>query len=292
MPNNALHEPVLVKEILAGLGPVAHLNSSVKIIDATLGTGGHSLAFVTAGYQVLGIEADVNMLNIAKARLSDNAKLINGNFKDIDRFARENNFFQVDAIIFDLGVSNIQLTDLTRGFSFGNPDAALDMRLDVVNQSLTAADLLNVLRPDQLEQLFKRVLKPWVAGKLSQEIVRVRAAAKFNTVGDFIRVCTVVSAKPGLNQATLPFLALRIAVNSELENLQEGLPKALELVRSGGRILIIYFHSKEKEIVMNFVKRNKNNMRLITLTPIGPGNEEIKTNPRARSARLVILEKI
>jgi len=292
MPNNSLHEPVLVKEVLEGLGPLAHLNRKLKIIDATLGTGGHSQVLLDQGYQVLAIDADQEMLSIARSRLKGEVKFAEGNFKDLDKIAGANNFRDPDVILFDLGVSNLQLTSVNRGFSFTEGSAPLDMRMDRKGQQLTAADLLNILRRDQLESLFGKVLKPWEVKRIVAEIIKVREFSKFVSVADFLAVCSVARTKPGLNRATLPFLALRIAVNSELENLEEALPKAYEVVKKGGRIVIIYFHSLERDLVKSFVKKFEQKLRLVNIEPIGADFEEIKRNPRARSARLVILEKL
>jgi len=118
MPNNSLHEPVLVKEVLEGLGPLAHLNRKLKIIDATLGTGGYSQVLLDQGYQVLAIDADQEMLSIARSRLKGEVKFAEGNFKDLDKIAGANDFRDPDVILFDLGVSNLQLTSVNRGFSF------------------------------------------------------------------------------------------------------------------------------------------------------------------------------
>ena len=288
MTNNDLHEPVLVKEVLEALEPVV-IGGELTVIDATLGTGGHSQVLLNQGYQVLAIEADKDMLAVAKKRLTGTIKFIEGNFKDIDRLIKDRN---IDAIIFDLGVSNLQLTSVDRGFSFSDGEAPLDMRIDREGQSLTAADLLNVLRKDQLEFLFAKVLKPWEAKKIVAEILNARETTKFATVADFLAVCSVVRTKPGLNRATLPLLALRIAVNSELENLTEVLPKALDLVRSKGRILVIYFHSLERQIISKFVHENKGKLTQVNAEPISAGFEELQANPKSRSARLVILEKL
>lgn len=292
MTNNDLHEPVLIKEVLEALEPISNEDKELMAIDATLGTGGHSQALLNQGYQVLAIEADKDMLAIAKSHLTGDIKFANGNFKDLDHIVRDADIKNVDAILFDLGVSNLQLTSEDRGFSFIGGEAPLDMRIDREGQSLTAADLLNVLRKDQLEFLFAKVLKPWEAKKIVAEILNARETTKFATVADFLAVCSVVRTKPGLNRATLPLLALRIAVNSELENLIEVLPKALEIVKSGGRILVIYFHSLERQIISKFVHENKDKLIQINAEPISAGFEEVQINPKSRSARLVILEKI
>jgi 16S rRNA (cytosine1402-N4)-methyltransferase len=226
----------------------------------------------------LGIEADPEMLEIAKERISE-GKFVLGNFKSIDEIARNNGFENVSGILFDLGVTNLQLTSEGRGFSFANPEAELDMRVNPQDQGVKASDLLNVLREDQLTDLFKETLDRGAAGWISRKIIKVRP---IQTVGDFLEVCRGLKGKSSLNEATLPFLAVRIAVNSELENLNEVLPKAYGLLKSGGRMIVISFHSGEDRIVKNFQES-----RLIL-----PSEDEVRVNPRARSAKMRVIEKI
>lgn len=268
----------MVSEVLA------HLNKKESVIDATLGTGGHSLKLLEARIRVLGIEEDPKILEIAKKRLEKfDCKLVHGNFKDIGRIAKENGFNKVNGILFDLGVSNLQLMDEERGFSFSNPNAVLDMRIDKDSQDVTGAILLNVLRKDQLEKLFSRILDLSSARWLAKRVLERREIKPIKTVGDFLTICEGLRGKARLNPATLPMLAIRIAVNSELENLKEALPKAYELLEVGGKLLIITFHSKEEEIVKSFSKE--------FLGPIKPTWEEVSKNPKARSAELFVLTK-
>lgn len=290
--NVEFHEPVLAQEVLDNLG--APLNSQAEVIDATLGSGGHSLEMAKKGYRVLGIEADPEILEIARQRLGGKAKLVHGNFRAIDKIAREAGFAPVQAVLFDLGVSNLTLTDTTRGFSFGSPEAKLDMRLDKALQGLTAAGLLNALREDQLAVLFGRIFKHFEAKALARAVIRFREGKKIETVSDLIAISKVLRPKGHLNQATLPFLAVRIAVNSELENLSEALPKAFELLVRGGRLLVITFHSLEREIVKEFFNRMTSGGlgKVVTRQPVLPKAAEIEANPRSRSAELRIIEKI
>ena len=209
--------------------------------------------------------------------------MVHGNFKDIDKIAYENGFNKVDGILFDLGVSNLQLMNESRGFSFSNPNAIFDMRIDKENQEVTGAILLNVLRKDQLEKLFSKVLDLSSARWLTKRVLEKRETKPIGTVGDFLDICEGLRGKARLNPATLPMLAVRIAVNSELENLKEVLPKAYDLLEIGGKLLIISFHSGEEEIVKNFSKE--------FLGPIKPTMEEINRNPKARSAELFVLTK-
>lgn len=279
---NKYHEPVMVKEVLESL----HINISSqpagrrgKYIDATLGTGGHAEAIINKGGKVLGIEADPKMLAIAKVRFPK-ANFVLGNFINIDKIAKENNFEKVTGILFDLGVSNIHLKEDDRGFSFSDSSQPLDMRLDPNSQGVKASDLLNALDKTQLISLFSKVVNFPNAKKIAERIVRERPIL---TVGELILALEDLPHKPSLNPATLPMLALRIAVNSELENLEEVLPKACNLLEEGGRLLVITFHSGEERIVKHFFKKQG---KIIL-----PGQEEIFNNPRARSAKLYILKK-
>lgn len=260
---------------------VLHVKTGSKYIDATVGTGGHTQAIINAGGKVLGIEADPEMLAIAQERLGNKATLVNANFIDIDKVAQENNFSKVSGILIDLGVSNNQLTSEKRGFSFSssNLNTDLDMRISPATQGLKASDLLNALRPDQLEELFKVTMDGGGARWITKRILINRP---ISTVGEFLKICDGLRAKPGLNSATLPFLALRIAVNSELENLNIVLPKAFNLLEKGGKLGVISFHSGEDVIVKNFMKNKL----------IKPNREEIDRNKRARSAKLRIFEKV
>ncbi|MDP3994985.1 MAG: 16S rRNA (cytosine(1402)-N(4))-methyltransferase RsmH [bacterium] len=282
MKNEKYHEPVLVCEVLTALGLVAPLNTRARIIDATVGTGGHSLELVKRGVNVLGIEADKKMVEIARERLK--AKIVHGNFINIDKIASDNKFTNIDGVIFDLGVSNIQLLSDERGFSFLHEEALLDMRLDKDGQGVNAADLLNCLREDQLKKMFSVTLMPNQVNYIVKNILLAREIKPFRKVGDFVQICLNLKVKGSLHQATLPFLALRIAVNSELENLKEALPKAFDLLKTGGRLLVITFHSGEDKIVTKSFFGKSGRIMF-------PGEIEISNNPRARSAKLYVIEK-
>ena len=300
-----IHEPVLLKEVLEAAKPKAPLKKQVYAIDATVGTGGHTEGLVKAGFKVLGIEADKEMLELAAKRLanacpalnqggSGSYKLVLGNFAELDKIAIEAGFERADVIIFDLGVSTLQLTSPTRGFSFRQALAPLDMRLNRKEQAVTGADLLNSLRQDQLSDLFAVVLSPGVAKKLAKIVCQQREIKPMTTVGDFLEVIErVIKTKKRLHPATLPFLALRMAVNSELENLKQALPKAFDLLNPGGRLLVISFHSGEDRIVKHFFRQmvSQNLARNLTKKPILPTEKEIEANPKSRSAKLRVLQK-
>lgn len=289
---NSYHQSVMVGQVVDQL----HVKKGSSYIDATLGTGGHTLEIANKGGMVLGIDADLEMITVAKKRMKDlkNIKLVQGNFVTIDQIAKENDFPEVDGILFDLGVSNIHLKNLERGFSFENPEADLDMRLDPNTQGVKASDLLNVLREDQIEDLFAVTLEPGAAKWITGRVLHSRAAKPISKVSDLLEICEgLKTGKTGLREGTLPFLALRIAVNSELDNLREVLPKAFDLLKPEGRIVVISFHSKEDEIVKEFFKEKNLRLqaRLITFSPVRASITEVSVNRRARSAKMRVIEK-
>ena len=290
MNKGNLHEPVLVHEVIEYL----HIENQARYIDATLGTAGHSIEIIKRGGVILGIEEDPEMLKVANESVKgQQSTFVKGNFRDIDTIAKTQNFESVDGIIFDLGVSNPQLTSSSRGFSFAHPNSDLDMRLDPDAQGLKASDLLNLLREDQLQVLFGKVLDWQDSRKLVKGILLFRSTKAFKTTGDFLQVCRSLKGKAVLHNATLPFLALRMTVNSELENLSEALPKAYSLLRKGGRLLVISFHSGEDALVKKYFREIEDNgARILTKKPITPGQKEIESNPRSRSAKMRVLEKI
>ncbi len=274
------HESVLVKEVLESL----HLNTSSqnsKYIDCTLGTGGHAEAILKAGGSVLGIEADPRMLDIANERLTGTkSTLVLGNFDNLERIAKDNNFEEVDGILLDLGVSNLHLKDDLRGFSFESPEQELDMRLNPETQGVKASDLLNVLDQTQLTHLFEAVLSHNEAKRIAGRIMSMRP---INTVSELVEVLKDIPHKEHLNPATLPMLALRIAVNSELDNLAKVIPTAFGLLRKGGRLLIITFHSGEEKVLEKYINE-RTKIRI-------PSYEEINKNKRSRSAKLYVFTK-
>ena len=270
---NKFHESVMVKEVIKEM-------PKGKVIDCTLGTGGHSEALLDKGCEILGIEADPKILAIAVERLGKKIKTVLGNFSDLDKIAEKNNFTEVDGILLDLGVSNLHLKDDNRGFSFTQSEQELDMRLNPDIQGVKAIDLLNALNVGSLTDLFERVMNKDLSKKWAKEVIFNRP---FKTVADLKKVAFNMPHKKSLDSATLPMLALRIAVNSEYENLEEVLPKAFKILKTGGKLLIITFHSGEERILEN-VMRSKG---FIIYAPEG----EVRENPRSRSAKLHIYEK-
>ena len=302
-----MHHPVLSREVIKYLNidSIAHLKKEGRIIDATIGFGGHSKEFIKRGLRVLGIDEDEVALRYAKKELEKACPvgyravsgyfiLVQSNFRNIDRIALENSFTEVDAILFDLGISNPQITSNELGISFSNENAPLDMRINQKAQSVKACDLLNLLNEHQLIELFETTLSYLNARQLAKRVVQRRAKKEFVLVGDLLRVIDELSfRKKKVNKATLPFLALRMAVNSELENLAEAMPKAFNLLVGGGRLAIISFHSGEDRIVKNYFTKLEiaNTAKVITKKPIIPDIVEKNINPRSRSSKLRVIEK-
>ncbi len=290
------HEPVMVSEVIENL----HIKNQGRYIDATLGAAGYSMAIIKNGGTVLGIDADPKMLEIAKRNLEEACpvsenfqkpfKLALGNFGSIDKIASENGLTKVDGIVFDLGISNIHYLADSRGFSFADRDAILDMRLNTTAQSVKALDLVNGLREDQLTSLFA-VVMGYEAGKIAKALVRARSLKPIETVGDLSDALSFLKRVGKTNPLTKVFLALRIAVNSELENLEVALNKAIELLDTGGVLAVVTFHSLEQKIVTRFVRVKEREGLLRIGDPISPSEEEVSRNQKSRSALLNVAIK-
>ncbi len=292
------HKPVLITEVVDSFKSILHIDNPTgkekrTIIDATLGTAGHAIALAKAGFKVVGIEADASTLEVARKRIESEGQTIktfNANFINLETILRDNDLKTADGILFDLGVNILQLRSVYRGMSFENPNARLDMRIARIGP--TGADLLNLLRYDQLVALFARVLKTKEAKIIAARVAEKRKTKLFKRVGDLTTLVKGVVHKARINDATLPLMALRIAVNSELENLQEVLPKAYNLLKSDGALLVIVFHSGEDEIVTDYFMKIKSMFPNTTLIgPILPSRIEVSKNKSARSAKLRILIK-
>lgn len=279
--NKGEHIPVLLNEAIEAL----HIKKTRKYIDATLGAGGHSALILARGGRVLGIEADDQMVEIARENLKlagDNFVIAQGNFVNIDRLAKENGYAQVDGVLYDLGISSLHYKN-GRGFSFENEEEPLDMRLDTKLQAVTAADLLNSLRKDQIEEMLGVGMERGEAKRTALLIWKFGEKQKYRSVGDLLKALERMPKVGKLHPATKVFAALRIAVNSELTNLAESLQRAWELIRPGGALVVISFHSGEDRIVKQFMGNKAK--------PVVPSEDEIRRNPRARSAKMRVLRK-
>lgn len=286
---NNYHQPVLVHEILDALG----VREGGRYIDATLGDGGHAKAIVQRGGIVLGIDQDPEAIERARKRLQievgrEQVKMANTNFEHLSEIAQKEGFNPVDGILFDLGMSSYQLAS-GRGFSFQSNEP-LDMRMDP-SRSVTAADLINALGRKELSDLFMKYGHESHAVRIASSIIGARQISPIKTTRQLAELIERISPRKGkLHPATKVFMSLRMAVNDELDVLQNALPQAAMLLIEGGRLGVISFHEGEDRIVKTFF-RTYGELEEISESPIGPSLEEIQHNPRSRSARLRVAQK-
>jgi 16S rRNA (cytosine1402-N4)-methyltransferase len=308
------HLPVLAQEVVTMLAPA----SGSLQIDATVGGGGHTeriLEATSPGGRLLGLDADAAAIARVRARLArfgDRLVLRHANFREVGRVAPDAGFGHVDGLLFDLGLSSYQLADPERGFSF-RATGRLDMRFDT-SRGAPAADLLATLDADELTALFKRYGEEPFAGRIARAIVNARATAPIQAADELAElVQRVVPGTPRgrrrVHPATRVFQALRIAVNAELDALEEALAAGVDLLRPGGRLVVLSYHSLEDRIVKRFIAAERKgctcppelpvcvcgrNPRLRRLGPpsITPSAAEIAANPRSRSARLRAAERL
>jgi 16S rRNA (cytosine1402-N4)-methyltransferase len=299
---NVYHVPVLLSEVIEGL----NIHPEGIYVDCTFGGGGHSKAILdllNKKGKLVAFDQDDD----AKKNLPDDERVIfiPQNFRHISRLLRLHNIPVVDGILADLGVSSHQFNKAERGFST-RFDADLDMRMDQ-RQSLTAYDVVKTYTEQKLHKLFEQYGEVTNAKTLARTIVEVRNSRPLNTIDGFKNaIREIVKGNPNRYFAQV-FQALRIEVNDELGALKEMLEQVPSLLKPGGRIAIITFHSLEDRLVKNFFRRGSfkepeenpfintmqvNELKLITKKSIEPSVEEIKNNPRASSARLRIAEKI
>ena len=295
------HIPVLLNEVLEGL----NIQPDGIYVDCTFGGGGHSRAILSR----LGVKGKLVAFDQdedAKKNLPEDERLIfvSHNFRHLQRFLRLEQITAVDGIMADLGVSSHQFDEAERGFST-RFNADLDMRMDQ-RQSLTAFDVVNTYTEQQLHKLFELYGEVTNSKTLARTIVQVRNTASLKTIDGFKNaVRDIVKGNPNKYFAQV-FQALRIEVNDELGALKEMLEQIPNLLKPGGRVAIITFHSLEDRLVKNFFRRGSfdepeenpfintepvNELKIITKKPVGPTDEEMKRNPRSRSAKLRVAEK-
>jgi len=300
------HQPVLLKEAIDYLA----IKPGEKYLDATVGGGGHSLAILKSDGQVLSIDCDPEAIAAAGKIFSSWKKqacpsswqlargftlhrLVRGNFAHLKKIARQHHFESVSGVLFDLGVSKHQLTKPSRGFSFQQP-GPLDMRMDP-SLKVTAADLVNGLSEKELVKLFIKYGDEFRAKVIAKAIIRARRQEPIKTTQQLIGLIQQVKhTKRRIHPATQVFQALRIAVNDELNNLRVSLKQAFALLKPGGRLVVISFHSGEDRIVKQFFKQlaDERQAKLLTKKPVRPRLDEIKSNPASRSAKLRALCKL
>jgi 16S rRNA (cytosine1402-N4)-methyltransferase len=308
MSEETSHRPVLYNEIINVLQP----RREGYYVDGTLGAGGHAKGILEASSpdgKLLGLDVDPQALALARKRLfifGERAIIHKASYVTLGEQLRALGWKMVQGILLDLGASSMQFDTATRGFSF-RENAPLDMRFDP-DSSVSAADLVNSLSEQDLADILYHYGEERRAYQIARAIVRARP---ISTTGELASIVLKVtgSGKHGIHPATRTFQALRIAVNHELEALEQVLPQAVEALSPGGRMAVISFHSLEDRIVKQFIRResqdclcpprqpvctcgHKASLLDVTRHPIQPGDEEIQENPRARSARLRVAEKL
>lgn len=307
------HEPVLLKEIQELLD----LKSNSNVIDCTLGDAGHSEAIlekIAPKGKLLGIDLDAEAVLRAKRflyRFEERAIIVKDNFANLKKIIETNKFGPVHAILVDLGWSSPQFAERGRGFSF-QTDEPLDMRYDVKSQisnsksqtDYTAAYIVDNYSEIDLANIFKNLGEEKLSKEIAQAIAACRKNKKIERTVELVEIILRVYRKKlhsekeipwigGLHPATKVFQALRMAVNHEVENLRVFLPQAVDALAAGGRLAVVSFHSLEDRIVKQYFKSAENKqIKLVNKKPVVAGEEELKTNPRARSAKLRVVEKL
>lgn len=290
------HFPALVEEVIEFLGP----HPDGIYVDGTLGGGGHALRILERSWptgRLVGIDQDEEALEEARKRLKSyqaRTSIIHGNFSDLRAILGELKISGVDGIVLDLGVSYHQLTNGKRGFSFQR-EGPLDMRMDR-SRGEPASKLINTLPQGKLEGILRRYGEGRWARRIAKAIVTHRQKTPITTTTQLRDIISSAISKPPrhIHPATKAFQAFRIVINDELSNLERVIRDGIPLLKRGGRIGIISFHSLEDRIVKETFRHYERDLGLITVItakPVFPSKEEIAENPRARSARLRVAER-
>jgi 16S rRNA (cytosine1402-N4)-methyltransferase len=307
------HVPVLYQEIIFYLKPYP----GGKYIDGTIGAAGHTAGLLEGSApdgRVLGLDRDSEAIEFSRKRLADagdRLTLVQTSFAEMDRVAPHNSFIAVDGILIDLGLSSRQLASAERGFSF-RLDGPLDMRFDT-SSGVTAAELLNTLDESALSEILRSYGEVRQNRKVARAIVEARPIRTTRQLAELVAQLDTRERRRGysrrIHPATRVFQALRIAVNEELAALQKVLPAAVDLLRPGGRLAVISFHSLEDRMVKQFIREQSRDcvcppelpicncdtqpvLRPVTKKVIKSTDEEVARNPRSRSARLRITERL
>jgi len=307
------HKPVLLQEAIEYLA----CREGGTIVDATVGLGGHAEAIaerITPGGRLVGIDRDADALRVTRGRLARFGAaivLVQGNFDGLATVLEEQGIGTVDGVLFDLGVSSMQLETAGRGLSFRRT-GPLDMRMDA-SRGMTARELVNRAPAGELERIIRNYGEEpsWrrVAGAIVEARERREIATTDELAGLIERAVPQAAQRRKVHPAARTFQALRIAVNDELGAVERALPQALEALAPGGRIVVIAYHSLEDRIVKQTFRRwakgctcppefpvcrcgGKVLVRVLTKKPVRPGAREVALNPRARSARLRVCEKL
>jgi len=296
-----MHPPVLQKEILEGLNPKPNEN----FIDATFGFGGHAtdiLKRIRPGGKLIGIEIDPTEIKTFKENNNFNQEaldrliLVNDSYVNLSKIAKENGL-RINGILFDLGLSSWHFEKSNRGFSF-RKDEALDMRFNSERNQLTAFEIVNYYKEDQIEKILKEFAQEDLSKIIARNIIKAREVRPIRTTSDLLAI--IMNNLPKwykrrkIHPATKTFQALRMAVNDELETIKKGMEEGIGVLEKNGRIAVISFHSLEDKIIKEMFKKKEaeGKLKIINKKPITAKFSEAKTNPRSRSAKLRMAIKI
>jgi 16S rRNA (cytosine1402-N4)-methyltransferase len=296
--SNMSHKSVLLKEALNGLD----IKKEDVFLDATLGSAGHSLEVCRKfgrEIKIVGIDADKERIKESQKKLEEEKcdfEVVEGNFREIDKILDQLQIKKVDKIFYDLGLNSEQIENSDRGFSF-QKNGPLLMNFSR-NPEFTARDIVNEWEEESIESILWGYGEEKFSKAIARKIVELREEKKIETTYDLVEI--IEKAVPNwykhkrIHPATKTFQALRIAVNDEIKSLEESLIKSFERLNAGGRIAVISFHAGEDRLVKRFFKKLKDEKKaeILTKKPITPSYEEIKENPRSRSAKLRIIKKL
>ena len=285
----------MLKEVIEYL----NIKPGVKIIDATLNGGGHTAGILEKypDVKILGIEFDPDIFQeFLKREIAKSIVAVNDSYVNL-KYIIETNDFQPDGIVFDLGVSSWHYEGSKKGFSFMKNES-LDMRFNPHSQTTTAANIINLSSKQELEDILTRYGEEKFAPDIAEQIVRARKEKPILTTTELVGIINISVPtwyrKRKIHPATKTFQALRIAVNNELDSVEKGVLAAVESLKSGGRLVVISFHGLEDKIVREIFKQKakEGTVKWVIKGTIKPEWEEIKSNPRARSAKMKVIEKI
>ena len=292
-----IHTPVLTEEVLHYLDP----KPSENFIDATIGQGGHAIEILKKNGPdglLLGIDLDTSQIENSKLTTKEFKKrtiLINDSYTNIKGIVEKENFRPVNGILLDLGMSSWQLENSKRGFSFQRNER-LDMRYSLT-YPLTAEKIINYYSKAEIEKILKDYGEEKFAKQIAEKIIEKEKTKSIESTYELKEIITKALPqrfqRQKIHPATRTFQALRIAINHELDNLKDFLPKAVEVLSSGGRLAVISFHSLEDRIIKNFFKQKEkeNTVKILTKKTVTAGETELSKNPRSRSAKLRVIVK-
>ena len=279
----------MVDEIISYLAP----EKLKTYVDCTFGQGGYSKKILEkTNCNIIAIDRDKDAIEHAKLlkkKYPKNFIFCVDNFSRLDQVLKKNDIKKIDGLIFDLGISNTQLNNPTRGFSFSN-NGPLDMRMDIENLDLTAQKIINEFDQHNLSDIFYYYGEEKNSRQIARKIIEFRKKKEISTTFELVELIKKVNNHKKKHPATRVFQALRIFINDELNELDITLKKSLLFLKKNGKIITVAFHSLEDKVIKNFFSRNKGLLKILTKKPITPNEKEVKINPRSRSARMRVAE--